>query len=325
MPEKRRARPERARRPRRREGIWSLAIHGGAGNARPRGAEPERERVLHATLTGVLEAGARSLAAGGTSLDAVEAAVRALEDSPLFNAGKGSVFNARGEHELEASIMDGRALKVGAVANLRGIKNPVTLARWVMERTPHVYLQGDGAIAFAEAEGMQLVAPDYFWTEQSWNALKALRLGPGRSSRSPPGTVGAVALDRHGDLAAATSTGGITGKMPGRVGDSSVIGAGTYANNASCAVSCTGQGECFIRATVARDICALVEYSGATARRAAKTVLRKRLEPLGGRGGVIVVDRYGDVCCSFTTESMPHGVVTHDSPARTALFANERL
>jgi beta-aspartyl-peptidase (threonine type) len=325
MPEKRRARPERSRRPRRREGIWSLAIHGGAGNARSRGAEPERERALRATLAGVLDTGARSLAAGGSSLDVVEAAVRALEDSPLFNAGKGSVFNARGEHELEASIMDGRALKAGAVANLRGIKNPVTLARWVMERTPHVYLQGDGAIAFAEAEGMQLVAPDYFWTEQSWNALKALRLGAGRSSRSPPGTVGAVALDRHGDLAAATSTGGITGKMPGRVGDSSVIGAGTYADNASCAVSCTGQGEFFIRATVARDICALVEYSGASSRRAANTVLRKRLEPLGGRGGVIVVDRYGDVCCSFTTDSMPHGVVTHDSSARTALLANERL
>jgi beta-aspartyl-peptidase (threonine type) len=316
-----------SRRPRRREGIWSLAIHGGAGNARARGAEPEREQALRTTLTEVLEAGARSLAGGGTSLDVVEAAVRALEDSPLFNAGKGSVFNSRGEHELEASIMDGRALKAGGVGNVRGIKNPITLARWVMERTPHVYLQGEGAIAFAQAEGMDLVAPDYFWTEQSWNALKALRLGSGagRASRSPPGTVGAVALDRHGDLAAATSTGGVTGKMPGRIGDSSMIGAGTYANNASCAVSCTGQGEYFIRATVARDICALVEYAGSTARRAAKTVMRKRLEPLGGRGGVIVVDRYGELSCVFTTESMPHGIVTHDSAARTALFANERL
>jgi beta-aspartyl-peptidase (threonine type) len=322
---KRRARPERSRRTRRREGIWSLAIHGGAGNARPGRAAPERERALRAALTDVLETGARSLAAGGTSLDVVEAAVRALEDSPLFNAGKGSVFNARGEHELEASIMDGRTLKAGAVANVRGIKNPITLARWVMDRTPHVYLQGDGAIAFAQAEGMELVAPDYFWTEQSWAELKALRLGSGRSSRAPPGTVGAVALDRNGDLAAATSTGGITGKMPGRVGDSSVIGAGTYASNASCAVSCTGLGEHFIRATVARDICALVEYSGSTARGAAKSVLSKRLEPLGGYGGVIVVDRYGGVCCMFTTESMPHGVVTHDSAARTALVPNERL
>jgi beta-aspartyl-peptidase (threonine type) len=323
---KRRARrPDRARRPRRREGIWSLAIHGGAGAARPSGVEPARERALHATLKEVLEAGAHALAAGAPSLDVVEAAVRALEDSPLFNAGKGAVFNSRGEHELEASIMNGRNLEAGAVANVRGIKNPVTLARWVMERTSHVYLQGEGAIAFAQQEGMQLVAPDYFWTEQSWNALKALRLGAGRSTRPLPGTVGAVALDRHGDLAAATSTGGITGKMPGRIGDSSVIGAGTYANNASCAVSCTGQGEYFIRATVARDICALVEYSGASARRAAKTVLRKRLEPLGGRGGVIVVDRYGDVCCVFTTESMPHGVVTHDTTVRTALFGNERL
>jgi beta-aspartyl-peptidase (threonine type) len=327
MPGKRRARSEGSRRPRRREDLWSLAIHGGAGNARQRGAEPQRERALRSTLTDVLEAGARSLAAGGTSLDVVETAVRALEDSPLFNAGKGSVFNARGEHELEASIMDGRTLKAGAVANVRGIKNPITLARWVMERTPHVYLQGDGAVAFAQAEGMELVAPDYFWTEQSWNALKAVRLGAGagRSSRSPPGTVGAVALDRHGDLAAATSTGGITGKMPGRVGDSSVIGAGTYASNASCAVSCTGQGEHFIRATVARDVCALVEYSGSTARSAAKTVMRERLEPLGGHGGLIVVDRQGDVCCLFTTESMPHGVVTHDSAARVALFPDERL
>jgi beta-aspartyl-peptidase (threonine type) len=327
MAAKRRSRrPEQSRRPRRREGIWSLAIHGGAGAARPRGAEPAREQALHAALTEVLEAGARSLAAGATSLDVVEAAVRALEDSPLFNAGKGAVFNARGEHELEASIMNGRTLEAGAVASVRGIKNPVTLARWVMERTPHVYLQGDGAIAFAQAQGMELVAPDYFWTEQSWSALKAARLGgSGRSARPLPGTVGAVALDRDGDLAAATSTGGITGKMPGRVGDSSVIGAGTYASNASCAVSCTGQGELFIRATVARDICALVEYSGASARQAAKSVLRKRLEPLGGHGGVIVVDRYGDVCCSFTTESMPHGVVTHDTAVRTALFAGERL
>jgi len=307
--------------------VWSLAIHGGAGAARESPLGAAREEALRRALADVLDAGARALAAGVPSLDVVEAAVRALEDSPLFNAGKGAVFNARGEHELEAAIMDGGTLRAGAVANLRGIKNPVTLARWVMERSPHVYLHGDGALAFAQSEGMALVAPDYFWTEQSWSALKTARLGASaaRHTLPQPGTVGAVALDGDGHLAAATSTGGMTNKLPGRVGDSSVIGAGTYASNASCAVSCTGQGEFFIRGAIARDVCALVEYTGADVRSAARLAIRKKLEALGGRGGLIALDRRGELACVFNTDFMSRGVVTHDSPARTALFASERL
>lgn len=326
MVEKRtRARGASTRRPRKQEaGAWALAVHGGAGAVPKAGLDPDNEAAVRAAMAAALQAGARALAAGVTSLDAVEQAVCALEDSALFNAGKGSVFNARGEHELEASIMDGRTLNAGAVANLRGIKNPVTLARWVMERTPHVYLAGDGAIAFAQAEGMELVAPDYFWTEQSWSALKSERLRAGRARRSlEHGTVGAVALDRDGNLAAATSTGGMTNKLPGRIGDSSVIGAGTYASNESCAVSCTGHGEYFIRAAAARDICALVEYGSRTARKAAEAIIHEKVEALGGVGGAIVVDRHGEVMRVFNAQIMYFGKVTHDTRAMTAIYAEE--
>jgi beta-aspartyl-peptidase (threonine type) len=325
MVEKRkRTRGAGTRRPRGDEARWALAVHGGAGTVPEAGLDADEEAAVRAALTAALQAGARALAAGAASLDVVEQAVCALEDSPLFNAGKGAVFNARGEHELEASIMDGRTLKAGAVANLRGIRNPVTLARWVMERTPHVYLAGEGAIAFAQSEGMELIAPDYFWTEQSWGALKRERLRAGRERRSlEHGTVGAVALDSQGNLAAATSTGGITNKLAGRVGDSSVIGAGTYASNESCAVSCTGQGEYFMRAAAARDICALVEYGKRSARAAAAMVIREKIARLGGHGGVIVVDRRGGVFSVFNTGVMYFGKVTHDTRAVTAIHAHE--
>jgi beta-aspartyl-peptidase (threonine type) len=305
-------------------GAWSLAVHGGAGALPKTGLDADNEAAVRAAMSAALEAGARALAAGASSLDVVEVAVCALEDSPLFNAGKGAVFNSHGEHELEASIMDGRTLKAGAVANLRGIKNPVTLARWVMERTPHVYLAGEGAIAFAQSAGMELMAPDYFWTEQSWSALKSERLRAGRTRRSlEHGTVGAVARDAEGNLAAATSTGGMTNKLAGRIGDSSVIGAGTYASNESCAVSCTGHGEYFIRTAAARDICALVEYGKRTARAAADTVIHERVEQLGGAGGAIVVDRQGDVVSAFNTDMMYFGKVTHDTRAMTAIYESE--
>jgi beta-aspartyl-peptidase (threonine type) len=308
---------------------WSLAIHGGASTVRDEALQPDREAVVRAALAEVLEDVAKMLAAGASSLDAVEAAVRRLEDSPLFNAGKGAVFNSHGEHELEASIMDGRTLEAGAVAALRGVKNPVTLARRVMERTPHVFLQGDGALAFARAEGVEIMAPDYFWTEERWSSLKEARLRPAGRRAAPErggsGTVGAVALDRYGNVAAATSTGGMTNKMPGRVGDSSVIGAGTYASNSSCAVSCTGHGEYFIRATVARDICARIEYGGNDARAAIQAVLSRRLGRLGGRGGAIVVDRAGRVLTWTNTELMYRGIVTHKTPARTAIHRREAL
>ncbi|HEX6998991.1 MAG TPA: isoaspartyl peptidase/L-asparaginase [Gammaproteobacteria bacterium] len=315
------------RRPRRAAAGWALVIHGGAGETVQGAQDERRERAVREALARVLEEGAAALAAAASSLDVVEQAVCALEDSPLFNAGRGAVFNAHGEHELEASIMDGRTLRAGAVANLRGIKNPVTLARWVMERTPHVCLEGEGAIAFARAHGMELVGPDYFWTEHRWKALKAARLHTQEEPGPPPehGTVGAVALDRRGDLAAATSTGGRTNKLAGRVGDSSIIGAGTYASNASCAVSCTGHGEYFIRATVARDVCALMEYAGEDVRSAAVRVVSRRLARLGGKGGLIAVDRRGEIACVFNTGTMYRGAVTHDSDVRVALRRGKEL
>jgi beta-aspartyl-peptidase (threonine type) len=326
VPEKRkRARSGGARGVRLKDArAWSLAVHGGAGTLPKTGLDPDNEAAIRAAIAAALEAGARALASGASSLDVVELAVCALEDSPLFNAGKGAVFNSRGEHELEASIMDGRTLKAGAVANLRGIKNPVTLARWVMERTPHVYLAGTGAIAFAQSEGMKLMAPDYFWTEQSWSALKRERLRADRARRSVDhGTVGAVALDAEGNVAAATSTGGMTNKLAGRIGDSSVIGAGTYASNESCAVSCTGHGEYFIRTAAARDICALVEYGKRTARAAAEAMINERVRKLGGVGGAIVVDRRGDVVSVFNADVMYFGKVTHATRAATAIYEQE--
>jgi beta-aspartyl-peptidase (threonine type) len=300
-----------------RDTRWALVIHGGAGMAREEVLDEAREQAAHAALKGVLERGAELLAAGGTSLDTVEQAARELEDSPLFNAGKGAAYNAAGEIELDASIMDGRNLRAGAVACVRGIKNPIALARLVMERSPHVFLQSDGAVAFAQAQGIALVPPEYFWTEESWRALERARARAAASKQH--GTIGAVALDVRGDLAAATSTGGITNKLPGRVGDSAVIGAGTYASNASCAVSCTGAGEFFIRATVARDICALIEYGRIDAVAATQHVIEHRLARLGGRGGAIVVDRSGRVVCEFNTDIMYRGAVTSDSPATTAI------
>ena len=300
---------------------WALAVHGGAGALPDAGSADERERATQAALETVLQAGARILRAGGTSLDAVEDAVRRLEDSPYFNAGKGAVFNARAEHELEASIMDGRTLAAGAVAVLRGIKNPIVLARRVMQRSPHVFLQGEGALAFAESEGVGLVAPGYFRTEERFRALREAkaREAAGRPPAPQTSTVGAVALDVRGDLAAATSTGGLTNKAVGRVGDSSIIGAGTYASNASCAVSGTGQGEYFIRATVARDVGALMEYAGKDAQSAADAIVHGRLARIGGKGGVIVVDRAGNVVFAFNTPVMYRGFVTEAHGASIAV------
>jgi beta-aspartyl-peptidase (threonine type) len=287
---------------------WALAVHGGAGALSESESVDERERVIRA----VLDAGAQRLAAGRSSLDAVEDAVRRLEDCPYFNAGRGAVFNARGEHELEASIMEGRRMAAGACAVLHGIKNPIVLARRIMERSEHVFLQGQGAIAFAEVEGVEKAPPAYFWTQARFAALEQARgrAAAGRPPASHPSTVGAVALDRYGDLAAATSTGGLTNKAAGRVGDSSIIGAGTYASNASCAVSGTGQGEYFIRGTLARDVAALMEYAGYDVQRAADAVIGERLARLGGEGGVVAVDREGRVAFAFNTEAMCRGVVT---------------
>jgi L-asparaginase / beta-aspartyl-peptidase len=307
------------------ESIWSLAVHGGAGQGREQEANIEHADAIRAELAAVLEKGAAILRNGGTAVDAVEDAVRRLEDSPLFNAGRGSVFNAAGEHELEASIMDGRTLDAGAAAALRGIKNPVSLARLVMQRSPHVFLQGEGAIAFAKAQGMELVDEAYFSTEDRRAALELAKRRSPPPNPSKQGTVGAVARDVHGDLAAATSTGGMTNKAVGRIGDSPIIGAGCYASNASCAVSGTGQGEYFIRATVARDIAALMEYGGKNARAAAAHVIRRRLEVLGGEGGVVVVDRDGHIVFEFNTGVMLRASVTHAAPVRTGIDRRDAL
>lgn len=300
-------------------GHWSLAIHGGAGVNLEEVLTKDRSAAIRAELSSVLDAVGQRLSSRGTSLDAVEDAVRRLEDSPLFNAGRGAVFNARGEHELEASIMDGRTLDAGAVALLSGIRNPIVLARRVMERSPHLFLCGEGALEFAAAERVETADPGWFRTDERCAALERAR-----TAASPDGgTVGAVALDVHGNLAAGTSTGGLTNKAPGRVGDSPIIGAGTFASNVSCAVSCTGQGEYFVRATAARDIAALVEYAGNDVRTAADAVIAQRLSPLGGEGGVIVVDRAGEIAMSFNTQIMHRGSLSASAPMRVAIHAHD--
>lgn len=310
---------------------WGLVIHGGAGVMSRDTLTPEREAEVRARLTESLQAGHAILAKGGTSLDAVGAAIRVLEDSPLFNAGKGAVFTHEGRNELDASLMDGRTLAAGAVAGLRHVKNPIALARRVMERSPHVMMVGEGAEAFAREQGLELVPPEYFRTEERWEQLQRA-LEKEKASGSTPatgvsprpedgkfGTVGAVALDQAGNLAAGTSTGGMTNKRYGRVGDSPIIGAGTYAN-AHCAVSGTGHGEFFIRHTVARDICARVEYLKVPLQEAADTVVRDVLVKAGGEGGVIALDAQGAVAMPFNSPGMYRGYMGEEGQPFVAIF-----
>jgi beta-aspartyl-peptidase (threonine type) len=287
----------------------SIAIHGGAGVITRSSMSAEDEAAYRADLGRALDAGYEVLQGGGDSLDAVTAAVRILEDSPLFNAGRGAVFNHEGINELDASIMDGRTLKAGAVAGVRHVRNPVDLARRVMDRSPHVLLSGAGAEEFALEQGLALVPRSYFFTERRWQQLERARAGDKLSAAAIGyfGTVGAVALDRQGNLAAATSTGGMTNKRWGRVGDSPLIGAGTYADNASCAVSATGSGEYFIRTVLAHEISALMKYRGLPVEEAARQAVHGRLKDIGGEGGVIVVDREGNVAMEFNSEGMFRG------------------
>ena len=301
---------------------FALVIHGGAGTMERSKMTPERERDYRAGLERSLKAGYDILKGGGTSLDATEAAVRVMEDDPNFNAGRGAVFNNAGKNEMDAAIMDGKTLNAGAVANLWHVKNPISLARLVMEKSKHVFMAGEGAEEFAKQNGVELT-PDqkYFYTEGRWQALQRMKAneeaggGGGNkyiiSDEDRHGTVGAVALDVHGDLAASTSTGGTTNKKAGRIGDSPVIGAGTYANNYSCAVSATGDGEFFIRATVARDVAALMEYRGMKLLEAAQTALDKA-KKLGGEGGLIAIDREGNMALPFNTSGMYRGHVDSD-------------
>ena len=280
---------------------WAIVIHGGAGNINHTNIDPERAGALADKLNEALDKGISVLDTGGTSLDAVEAVIRLLEDSPLFNAGKGAVFTHDGKNELDASIMDGKTLGAGAVAGIGDIKNPITAARIVMEKSPHVMLTGAGASRFVSANGAEVVDSSYFYTERRWKQLQDQLKD---EAMEKYGTVGCVALDSHGNLAAGTSTGGMTNKRFGRVGDSPIIGAGNYANNNSCAVSATGHGEFFIRYTVAHDIAALMQYRGLSVREAARTVIHEKLKAAGGSGGVICLDREGHIAMEFNTSGM---------------------
>lgn len=309
---------------------YALAIHGGAGTIDRSKMTPEREQEHRAGLERALQTGARILEKGGTSLDAVEATVRVLEDDPHFNAGKGAVFTSAGTNELDAAIMDGSNLKAGAVASVKHVRNPISLARMVMDKSSHVMLDGAGAEAFAKEQGVELVDEKYFFTQERWDALQQKLKEGGKqggaggkkflvSDQDRHGTVGAVALDQAGNLAAATSTGGTTNKRPGRVGDSPVIGAGTYANNSTCAISATGDGEYFIRATVAHDVSALMEYRGMKLQDAAQTVLDK-VEKLGGTGGLIALDRRGEMALLFNTSWMYRGYIDQAGKAVVEIY-----
>jgi len=303
-------------------GKIAIAIHGGAGTIRRGDLTPELEAEYRAALEQALRAGYAVLEAGGTSLDAVVAAIMVMEDSPLFNAGKGAVFTNAGTNELDAAIMDGSNLAAGAVAGVKRVKNPITLARAVMEKSPHVMMIGEGAEAFAAEQGIEMVDPSYFFTERRWEQLQRAKAQEASTSAAPTGarpplgpddlkfgTVGAVALDRAGNLAAGTSTGGMTNKRWGRVGDVPIIGAGTYADNESCAVSATGHGEYFIRNVVAHDICSIVRYTGASLAEAADRVVMQKLVERGGEGGVIAIDRAGNVVMTFNSEGMYRGAI----------------
>jgi beta-aspartyl-peptidase (threonine type) len=298
---------------------FGIAIHGGAGTIERSNMTPEREREYRAGLQRALTAGYEILKRGGSSLDAAEAAVRALEDDPHFNAGKGSVFTSAGTNEMDAAIMDGKTLAAGAVASLKHVKNPISLARLVMEKSGHVMMDSEGAEAFAKENGIELVDQKYFFTQERWDALQKIKAaeksrtsGVGKAflitDQDRHGTVGAVALDQNGNLAAATSTGGTTNKRPGRIGDTPVIGAGTYASNATCAVSATGDGEYFIRATVGRDVSAMMEYRGMSLNDAAQAALDK-VAKLGATGGLIAIDRRGNITLPFNTAGMYRGYV----------------
>ncbi len=296
---------------------WAIVVHGGAGTITRERMTPEIEAEYRAMMKAVIDTGAAILASGGSALDAVERTIRLMEDSPLFNAGRGAVFTHEGRNELDASIMDGSDLAAGAVAGVTDIRNPITAARTVMEKSPHVMLTGKGASDFAAEKGLEIVDPSYFRVESRFNELqRALK-------DDKHGTVGCVVLDMNGDLAAGTSTGGMTNKRYNRVGDAPVIGAGTYANNATCAVSATGHGEFFIRYTVAHDISALMEYRGLTLEEAADIVIHEKLIRVGGTGGVVAVDRKGNVSMPFNTEGMYRGYKTSEGKSGVFIFSDE--
>lgn len=353
-----------------------LVIHGGAGTILRSQMTAEREKEYRAGLDLALETGRLILESGGTALDAVEAAVRVMEDNPLFNAGRGAVFTNDGRNELDAAIMEGRTLAAGAVAGVTTIRNPITAARAVMEKSPHVFMIGKGAEQFAREQNLELVEPSYFFSQSRWNgllkarrddSLKILQLrqeaeqlqqkidsvkkykekktgrannweenwqkqlqkveeqlsGAGTLHDQKSGTVGAVALDRHGNLAAATSTGGMTNKRYGRVGDAPIIGAGTYANNSTAAISGTGWGEFFIRLVMAKSISDIMEYGKWTLLDASNEMIMKRLPALGGDGGLVAVDHEGNIAMPFCTEGMYRGYIRNTGEKKIAIYKEE--
>lgn len=316
---------------------FSIAIHGAAGTLLKGQMTPEKEASYKKTLQNALDIGFEVLKSGESATDAVTAAVRVLEDSPLFNAGKGSVFTADGTHEMDAAIMEGKTLQAGAVSLVSGIRNPILLARDVMEKSEHVFLAGSGAMNFAKSLGYTLEEAVYFYDElryQQWQELKGttgFQLDHSKSKESKEskkskeskfGTVGAVACDQNGNLAAATSTGGMTNKNWGRIGDTAIIGAGNYANNTTCAVSCTGSGEFFIRSVAAYDVSCLMEYKGISLVEAADEVVHKRLLNIGGDGGLIAVDAQGNIALPFNTEGMYRGMRTSAGVNNIAIYGD---
>ncbi|HEX6588898.1 MAG TPA: isoaspartyl peptidase/L-asparaginase [Longimicrobiales bacterium] len=308
---------------------WGLVLHGGAGTIERGSMTPEREQEYRSAMEQALRAGHAQLERGGSALDAVVAAIRIMEDNPLFNAGRGAVFTAEGTNSLDASIMDGATLKAGAVAGVMRVKNPIELARLVMEHSPHVMLSGAGAEEFAVMQGVELVDPSYFYTESRWRALERVREQERRERGDTTsalhvdekfGTVGVVALDRNGNIAAGTSTGGMTNKRWGRIGDSPIIGAGTYADR-QCGISATGWGEYFIRNVVAYDICARMRYLDISLAASAHAMIMEQLEAQEPEtGGIIGLDRNGNVVASYNTSGMYHGWIDQDGRIQTGIY-----
>jgi L-asparaginase / beta-aspartyl-peptidase len=322
---------------------WALVAHGGAGAIARGDLTPEQERAYREAMGAAAQAGAAVLRAGGSAMDAVEGAIQILEDDPLFNAGRGAAFTAEGRNELDASIMDGGTLAAGAVAGVTTTRHPISAARAVIEGSTHVLLGGEGADAFARSQGLEQVDPSYFFTEERWKSLERglAKLGlpiparPGDASQEvlgraglvheegKYGTVGVVALDLHGHVAAGTSTGGSTAKRWGRVGDSPLIGAGTYATDKAGAVSCTGAGEYFIRLGVAHEICALAQHAGLSLQEAADRVVQRELTALGGDGGIIAVAPDGQMAWSFNTAGMYRARIADGAPLTVGIYKDE--
>jgi beta-aspartyl-peptidase (threonine type) len=314
---------------------YGIVIHGGAGAIARFKMTPELEKGYTEGLITSLTTGHKILEAGGSSLDAVQMAVRAMEDNPLFNAGKGAVFTNSEINEMDAAIMDGKSLKAGAVAGVHGIKNPISLARLIMDKLPHVLLARDGAEEFARLNGLEFMPDDYFFTELRWGQLQEIKAREkkqnvdsskdGQLDDKKCGTVGAVALDRSGNLAAATSTGGMSNSRYGRVGDSPIIGAGTYANNLTCAISATGHGEFLMRSVIAHDVSSMMEYQGLNLSQAAEKAVMVKLTQLGGTGGLVAIDRSGNIALPFNTPGMYRGFYLAGDKPKTGIYKNSPM